>query len=326
MFMKNILITGGAGYIGSHTIRLLISKGIPTKNIIVFDNLIYGNKKFIPLGVHFYKGDLLNKKDLNLVFKKYHIDSVIHFAAYAYVGESMQNPGKYFENNILGGLNLLEEMLKNNVLKIVFSSSCAIYGHPKTRHISEKSQKNPVNPYGESKLMFEKILNWYDKIHNIKSVCLRYFNAGGADFNIGERHNPETHLIPLVVKKSLGKIEELKLFGDDYSTFDGTCIRDYIHVLDLAEAHFFALQYLNKGKSEKFNLGTGEGTSNLEIIRGVEKISGRKISFNTAHRRKGDPDILIANPSRANKILGWKAKRGIMEILDSAYNWELKND
>ncbi|MFA6537242.1 MAG: UDP-glucose 4-epimerase GalE [Patescibacteria group bacterium] len=322
--MAKILVTGGAGYIGSHTVHYLISRGISPTDIIVFDNLVYGHEKFLPAGVNFIKGDLLDKENIRNIFLNNEIKSVIHFAAYAYVGESMQNPGKYFENNLLAGINLLEAMKSGNCQQIVFSSTCATYGLPKNLPITETEEQKPINPYGESKLMFEKILEWYNQIYGIKSVRLRYFNAAGAGFGIGEEHNPETHLIPLVLQTALGFRKNIAIFGDDYETKDGSCVRDYIHVIDLAEAHFLSLKLMNDNnfQTDFFNLGTGKGVSVKEIITIVKEISGKDFVVLTEPRRAGDPAELVADPSKANKILGWQAKLDIRETIKNAWDWE----
>jgi UDP-glucose 4-epimerase len=326
--MKNkILVTGGAGYIGSHTVRYLLTQNIAPENILVFDNLVYGHEDVIPPGVTFIKGDLLNKSDIMSVFEKYEIESVIHFAAYAYVGESMTNPFKYFENNIVGGLNLLNSMVQHNCHKIIFSSTCATYGMPDKTPIDEQEKQHPINAYGESKLMFEKILEWFGKIHKVKSVRLRYFNAAGAGYGIGERHDPETHLIPLVLETAKGTLRSIKVFGDDYVTPDGTCIRDYIHVIDLAAAHHKALQYLENDDvvTDYFNLGTGKGCSVKEIIDLSKRITCVDFQVDVEDRRPGDPDILVADPTKANDILGWKAEYDIEKIITSAWEFHKNN-
>lgn len=323
--MGKILITGGAGYIGSHTVHYFIKKGIKAKNVVVFDNLVYGSKKNVPKGVVFIKGDLLDKKNIERIFRKYKIDSVIHFAAYAYVGESMDNPGKYFENNILGGINLLEAMKAFNCKKIIFSSTCATYGMPQDIPITEEEKQEPINPYGESKLAFEKILKWYDKIYGIRNVVLRYFNAAGADFGIGERHDPETHLIPLVLEAAKNKNKSIKIFGTNYNTPDGTCIRDYTHVTDLADAHFKALKYLEKNnESNFFNLGTGKGVSVNEIVKIAKKITNKEIKAIKENRRSGDPAVLVASNKKAIKTLKWRPKNDINNIIKSAWAWHQK--
>ncbi len=322
--MKKILVTGGAGYIGAHTVHYLVSKGVQPSDIFVFDNLVYGHKDYLPTGVHFIQGDLLRKDEINAVFSENNIGCVIHFAAYAYVGESMENPGKYFENNILAGLNLLEAMLKGNCNQIVFSSTCATYGIPDVSPISEATPQKPINPYGESKLMFEKILEWYSKIHDIKSVRLRYFNACGAGFGIGELHDPETHLIPLVLQTAKGIRENVSVFGSDYETKDGTCIRDYIHVLDLADAHYKAMDLLDTEdfRTDYFNLGTGIGVSVREIIATSKKITGMDFTVLEMGRRAGDPAELVASPEKAHERLQWRAQYDIDFIIKSAWEWE----
>ena len=315
-----ILVTGGAGYIGSHTVGELQKQGF---EVMVFDNLVYGHKEAVscPLVV----GDLLNKSQMNEVFEKNKFDGVIHFAAYALAGESMEKPAKYFENNILGGLNLLEAMRNFGVKHIVFSSTCAIYGYPQKLPVEEEEEKKPVSVYGESKLAFEKILGWYDQIYGIKNVCLRYFNACGAslDGSLGEDHSPETHIIPVAMQVALGQKEKFTIFGDDYQTSDGTCIRDYIHVLDLAYAHIKALEYLFAGgNSNYFNVGTGKGYSNKEIIEKIKKVSGINFPVEIGPRRQGDPDAIYADNSKIKKILGWEPKYSDLEtIIKTAWNW-----
>lgn len=323
---KKLLITGGAGYIGSHTIHYLLENGYQPEDIIVFDNLIYGHYEFLPEKVIFINGDLLDKISIKKVFLENKIDGVIHFAAYAYVGESMTNPGKYFENNIVGGLDLLEAMVAGHCKKIVFSSSCATYGIPAKVPITEDMPTSPINPYGETKLMFEKILEWYWKLHQIKSVRLRYFNAAGAAFSIGESHDPETHLIPLVINTALGRRKSVSIYGTNYPTPDKTCLRDYIHILDLADVHLRALEYLNNDGSttDFFNIGTGKGTSVGEIINLVKR---HQPDFKVVEekRRPGDPAELVADPTKANRVLGWKSKYSIEDIIESAWEWHIKH-
>ncbi|UYP47986.1 ADP-L-glycero-D-manno-heptose-6-epimerase [Candidatus Lokiarchaeum ossiferum] len=321
--MKKILFTGGAGYIGSHTIHYFLKNGYSLDQLIVFDNLKYGHRESLPEGIQIIKGDLLNVDAIEEVFIKNEIESVLHFAAYAYVGESMKNPSLYFNNNVNGGLNLLESMRKHSCNKIVFSSSCAIYGQPEYLPIDEESVKKPINPYGESKLIFERYLHWYDQIYGIKSISMRYFNAAGAAYGIGELHDPETHLIPLIFDVVFEKTKEINVFGNSYSTKDGTCIRDYIHVLDLAEGHLKALEYLKKTKkSNYFNLGTGKGNSILEIIRIIEEVSKKNIRINFCKERLGDPAILVANPDKAEKLLDWKAKKNMLNIIQDVFDWQ----
>ncbi|OCG41676.1 UDP-glucose 4-epimerase GalE [Gilliamella sp. Bif1-4] len=319
--MKNILIVGGAGYIGSHTVKQLSNSGY---NCIVIDNLIYGHKEavFTP---YFELADLLDKDSLDRVFKKYQIDSVIHFAAFAYVGESVQHPRKYYENNVVGTLNLLDVMLKNNVEKIVFSSTCATYGEPQYIPIDESHPQEPINPYGRSKLMIEEVLKDYHQAYGLKYISLRYFNAAGCskDKDIGESHSPETHLIPLVLQAIINQDKPIKVFGTDYDTPDGTCVRDYIHVEDLAIAHQLALEKLDK-YSGCLNLGTGIGTSVKEIITAAESVTGKMCPIEYAGRRNGDPAKLFATNNKAKNILGWSPKyNDIKEIVSTAWDWEL---
>lgn len=320
--MKKYLITGGAGYIGSHVIHYFISKGVNPSDIFVFDNLSYGNKDFLPEGVNFIKGDLLNKNEIEKVFIENKIDCVLHFAAYISVSESVNNPGKYFENNVFGGLNLLEAMKKGKCNKLVFSSTAAVYAEKKEL-LSEDDFKFPISPYGESKLMMENMIKYYVNSFNVKAVIFRYFNASGAGFDIGEFHDPETHLIPLVLKAIKGEKDYISIYGIDYNTCDGTCVRDYVHVLDLARAHYMAIDYLdNVLGMDCFNLGMGKGVSVKEIIEISKRITGRDLNILEEGRRSGDSEILVANPSRANMVLKWEAKYSIEDIIKSAWEWE----
>lgn len=317
-----ILVTGGAGYIGSITVRALIAKGY---EVVVFDNLENGHKESV--SVKLVIGDLLNKDSLKpLSGEKF--DGVIHFAAYALAGESMERPGKYFENNILGGLNLLEFMKANSISNVIFSSTCAIFGTPKILPVTEDLEKNPESVYGQSKLMFEQILSWYDRIYGIKYMNLRYFNAAGAslDTSLGEMHNPETHIIPVAIKAALTG-SPFYLFGSDYDTPDGTCIRDYIHVEDLAIAHIAALEKLKEtGESDNFNLGTGNGYSNREILEMVRKVSGREIEIIENPRREGDPPQIFADNKKAKEELGFTAEYSDLKtIVETAWNWHKAN-
>jgi UDP-glucose 4-epimerase len=315
-----ILVTGGAGYIGSHTVAELLRTG---HEVVVFDNLVYGHKEAVkcPLIV----GDLLRKEAIDKVLAKEKFDGVIHFAAYALAGESMKEPAKYFENNLQGGLNLLEAMRKAGVNRIVFSSTCAVYGFPERLPVVEEESKKPVSVYGESKLMFETILGWYDRLFGIKNVCLRYFNAAGAslDGSIGEDHTPETHLIPLAMQVALGQREKQVVFGDDYKTPDGTNIRDYIHVLDLASAHIKAWESLQeKNQSDGFNVGTSQGYSVKEILGMIKKVTGIDFKVEIGPRRPGDPDAVYADNSKIKKVLGWEPKYSDLEtIIKTAWNW-----
>jgi len=318
--MKYILVVGGAGYIGSHTVKNLMQNGY---NCIVADNLVYGHKEAV-LSPYFEYADLLNKESLDAVFEKYEIDAVVHFAAFTYVGESVEHPQKYYENNVIGTLNLLESMLKHNVKKIVFSSTCATYGNPQYMPLDEKHRQLPINAYGRTKFFIEQIFNDYERAYGLKHIALRYFNAAGCspDGEIGESHAPETHLIPLVLKAIKGERSCIKIFGTDYDTPDGTCIRDYIHVDDLAEAHRLALEKLDDF-SGCINLGTGIGTSVKEIINAAEKVSGLRCPVEYGERREGDPAKLYAANDLAVNILGWKPKyNNIEDIVATAWKWE----
>ena len=312
----NILVTGGAGYIGSVTAERLLSAG---HTVIVLDNLSEGHKKAVPPGSTFFEADLLDSERIDTVFKQNSVDAVMHFAAKCLVGESMENPGKYFLNNVYGGINLLESMVKTGVKKFIFSSTCATYGLPEKIPMNENTPKAPVNTYGESKLMFEKILDWYKNIYAIDYVSFRYFNAAGASKTRGEDHEPETHLIPNVFRTVLGKCPALHIFGTDYPTEDGTCIRDYIHIEDIADAHIKALNYTD---CDVFNLGNGTGFSVKEIIDTAEKICGISIPVTPSARRPGDPPVLIADGRKASEKLQWEPhKSTIEEILEDAWNW-----
>ncbi len=317
-----LLITGGAGYIGSHTVKHLADNGY---KCIVIDNLIYGHIEAVDKRAEFVKADVSDKNALRKIFENNKIDAVMHFAAYAYVGESVKDPQKYYTNNVISTLHLLEVMKEFNVKNIVFSSTCATYGEPKYTPIDEKHPQNPINPYGRSKLMIEQIFEDYSKAYGLKYIALRYFNACGAseDASTGESHTPETHLIPLVVQ-AIKNNSSIKVFGTDYDTPDGTCIRDYIHVEDLALAHRLALENLDK-YSGYINLGTGIGTSVKEIIDAVMKVSGRECKIEYAGRREGDPAKLFANNEKAKEILGWTPKYLNMEdSVRTAWNWEMK--
>lgn len=317
-----LLVLGGAGYIGSHTALELIKKG---HEVIVVDNLVTGYEKAIPDKAVFYQGDIRNFDFLDTLFKKEKIDAVIHFAAYSLVGESVTNPLKYYDNNLYGTKVLLEAMIKNNVNKIVFSSTAATYGEPENIPILESDRTCPTNPYGETKLAMEKMFHWASKAHGLSYVSLRYFNACGADATgqIGEAHNPESHLIPLVLQVPNGKRESVSIYGTDYDTPDGTCIRDYIHVTDLAQAHILAVEYLtNGGESDIFNLGNGVGYSVREVIETARSVTGHPIPATEVPRRAGDPARLVASGEKAKKILGWEPKiKKLDEIIASAWKW-----
>lgn len=319
----NILVTGGAGYIGQFMVKRLLEEG---HRPVVLDSLEVGHREVVPQDVKLYQGNLLDKEFVKKVFSENSFDAVIHFAAYALAGESMEEPAKYFENNIIGGLNLLDQM-KGKTNHFIFSSTCAIYGTPENIPVTEEESKKPESVYGESKLAFEKVLHWYDRIHNIKHVNLRYFNAAGAalDGSRGEKHNPETHIIPNAIFAVLNN-KPFTLFGNDYPTPDGTCIRDYIHVLDLAEAHLQALAFLkNKNTSDSFNLGTGQGYSNLEVLEMVKKVSGKPLEIKYTERRFGDPPKIFADNSKAKTVIGFNPKYSDLEtIVSSAYKWHTK--
>ena len=317
-----LLVLGGAGYIGSHTALELIKKA---HEVIVVDNLVTGYEKAIPDKAVFYQGDIRNFDFLDNLFKKERIDAVIHFAAYSLVGESVTNPLKYYDNNLYGTKVLLEAMIKNNVNKIVFSSTAATYGEPENIPILESDRTCPTNPYGETKLAMEKMFHWASKAHGLSYVSLRYFNACGADTTgqIGEAHNPESHLIPLVLQVPNGKRESVSIYGTDYDTPDGTCIRDYIHVTDLAEAHILAVEYLaNGGESDIFNLGNGVGYSVREVIETARSVTGHPIPATEVPRRAGDPARLVASGEKAKRVLGWEPKiKQLDEIIASAWKW-----
>lgn len=320
--MKTILVTGGAGYIGSHTTKYLIGNGY---NVVVLDNLVYGHKEAV-LTPNFEQIDLADKPALDMVFKKHKIDAVIHFAAYTYVGESATQPQKYYWNNVANTLNLLDAMLENGVKNIVFSSTCATYGNPQYTPLDEKHPQSPINVYGRTKLMMEQIMADYESAYGLKYAALRYFNASGADAQgeLGESHDPETHLIPLVLQAIKGERANITVFGTDYDTTDGTCIRDYIHVEDLACAHQLAVEKLFAGSdSLQINLGTGIGNSVKEIITAAEEVTGQKVPVVYGERRIGDPAILYAANEKAKKVLNWNPKyTDIKEIIKTAWAWE----
>jgi len=316
-----LLITGGAGYIGSITNWLLRKQGHET---VIFDNMTNGHTEAIG-DTKLIVGDLRNKEDISAVFKNEAFDGVIHFAALALAGESMEKPAEYFHNNISGGINLLEAMRAADCHDIIFSSTCAVYGFPNTLPVVETMPYAPLSVYGASKRMFEEVLEWYDKIYQMKHMKLRYFNACGAlpDGSLGENHNPETHIIPIALEVALGKRPSFDIFGNDYQTKDGTCVRDYIHVLDLADAHIKALEYLKKSKtSDAINLGVGKGYSNIEVIHAIEKVSGKSIPTTIKPRRSGDPDSIFADNTKAQKMLGWKPTYDTIEsIMETAWKW-----
>lgn len=321
-----ILVCGGAGYIGSHTVHRMIDR---FENVIIVDNLQTGHSEAIHPKAKFYKGDIRDSELLDRIFNANQIDSVVHFAANSLVGESMTDPLKYFNNNVYGMQVLLESMVSNGVDKIVFSSTAATYGEPKRIPIQEDDPTVPTNPYGQSKLMMEQMMKWVSQAHGIRFVSLRYFNAAGAmqDGSIGEDHHPETHLIPLILQVPLGKREAITVFGDDYATPDGTCLRDYIHVLDLADAHVLAVDYLRRGgKSDIFNLGNGQGFSVKEMISAAEQATGQEINVVMGQRRPGDPAQLIASSEKARRILGWQPKfTDVSQVIGTAWKWHQKH-
>jgi UDP-glucose 4-epimerase len=314
-----ILVVGGAGYIGSVCAEVLLDEG---HTVCVFDNLSEGHRRAIDPRAEFIEGDLASGDRVRSALSAFRPEAVMHFAASALVAESMANPSKYFRNNICNGLNLLDAMVATDVTQLVFSSTCAIFGPPDRVPIDETPPQRPINPYGESKLAFEKILRWYDQIHGLRYVALRYFNAAGASEKLGEEHRVETHLIPNVLKVALGQKSQVEIYGTDYDTPDGTCIRDYIHILDLARAHILALQ---APTSDHYNLGTGGGTSVREVIESCRKITGHKIPVVEKPRRPGDPARLIAASEKIQRELGWRPKfQNIDAIIESAWKWHQK--
>jgi UDP-glucose-4-epimerase GalE len=320
---ERILVTGGAGYVGAHTVHHLVKGGVDPSRIVVFDDLSMGHRDALPDGVALVEGDLRCRADVESAFAGRDVGSVVHFAGLAYVGESMRQPERYFGTNVAGGLVLLEAMRAHGCRRIVFSSTCSVYGVPDAVPIGEDHPQVPINPYGESKRMFERILAWYGPIHGIRSISLRYFNAAGAAYGIGERHEPETHAIPLLLDAALGKREPFTVLGVDHPTPDGSCIRDYIHVVDLARAHVQALERLRapQAQAEVFNLGTGVGTSVLELIGMVEALLGRRIDYRRAPPRPGDPPVLVASFARARERLGWSPSLTMRDILADALAW-----
>jgi len=319
--MKNILVLGGAGYIGSHMCKYLANNGY---NPIAFDNLVYGHRQAVKYGP-LIEGSISDSKLIMHVFSEYQIAAVIHFAAFCYVGESVTEPARYYRNNVANTLNLLEAMVEKNVNSFIFSSSCATYGEPVEIPITEQHLQNPINPYGRTKLMVEQILDDFKDAYGLESVCLRYFNAAGADPDgeLGEDHEPETHLIPLALQTALGQRAAINIFGDDYPTKDGTCIRDYIHINDLAQAHFLALERILKGlPGGKYNLGNGNGFSVKEVIEIARNVTGRSIPSKIVERRPGDPAILVSSSEKAINELGWKPQFPNLDtIIETAWKW-----
>ncbi|MDG1445283.1 MAG: UDP-glucose 4-epimerase GalE [Methylophilaceae bacterium] len=319
-----VLVVGGAGYIGSHMVKMLLSEG---HEVLTFDNLSSGHRDAV-LGGAFVHGDLADVSTLDFTFSSYQPDAVLHFASFIQVGESVNRPDLYYRNNVTNTLNVLDAMVKHGIKRFIFSSTAAIFGEPDYVPIDEQHRTSPLNPYGQSKLMIEKILQDYDKAFGLKSICLRYFNAAGADPDgqLGERHDPETHLIPLILQAVSGRRANINVFGRDYCTPDGTCVRDYIHVVDLCSAHLLALDYLvKKGKSNRFNLGNGAGFSVQEVIRAVERVTGKVVKVVDGPRREGDPASLVADATKARHTLGWTPSFTQLDtIVAHAWQWELK--
>jgi len=320
-----VLVVGGAGYIGSHMVKILLGAG---HEVITLDNLSSGHRDAV-LGGIFVEGDLADTKCLTQVFEQHQPEAVMHFASYIQVGESVRKPDIYYRNNVTNTLNLLDVMLKYDVKKFIFSSTAAVFGEPDYVPIDETHPNRPLNPYGRSKWMIEQVLADYSKAFDLRSVCLRYFNAAGADpeGQLGERHDPETHLIPLILQAASGRRESIQVFGRDYDTPDGTCIRDYIHIVDLCSAHLAALVYLTKGgSSDCFNLGNGSGFSVQEVIDAVQKVSGKQVTVINGPRREGDPARLVADAKRARSILAWQPTYTTLDtIVSHAWQWELKH-
>ncbi|CAK1221787.1 UDP-glucose 4-epimerase GalE [Fructobacillus cardui] len=322
----SVLVLGGAGYIGSHMVRRLLDQG---QDVVVVDNLVKGHRAAVAPEAKFYQVDIRDKKALSEVFEKENIDAVVHFAAFSIVPESVAEPLMYFDNNTAGMVTLLEVMKDFNVKKIVFSSTAATYGNPVNIPIKETDPQNPINPYGESKLMMEKMMAWADSAYDIKWVALRYFNVAGAidDGSIGEDHGPETHLVPIILQAAAGQRDYIEMFGDDYNTPDGFNVRDYVHVVDLADAHILALDYLAKGnKSAQFNLGSATGFSVKEMVEAAREATGVNIEAKVGPRRPGDPDILVADSTQAREVLGWQPKfDNVKDIIKTAWNWKEKH-
>ncbi|GMA47423.1 UDP-glucose 4-epimerase GalE [Tetragenococcus muriaticus] len=321
-----VLVLGGAGYIGSHAVEQLIRKGY---EVAVIDNLLTGHQAALHSEATFYKGDIRDQEFVRSIFAKESIEGVIHFAASSLVGESVEKPLKYFNNNVSGTEIILEVMQEFGVKHIVFSSTAATYGEPEEYPITEKTPTNPKNPYGESKLMMEKMMRWCDEAYGIKFVALRYFNVAGAkaDASIGEDHHPETHLVPIILQVALGQREQLAIFGDDYNTEDGTCVRDYVHVEDLIAAHILALEYLKAGNnSDVFNLGSNSGYSVKQMLEAARQVTNKEIPAQVAPRRAGDPATLVAASDKAKTILGWQPQyTNIKEIIETAWKWQINN-
>ncbi|GBG95946.1 UDP-glucose 4-epimerase GalE [Lactococcus termiticola] len=317
-----VLVLGGAGYVGSHAVDILLSRGY---EVAVVDNLVTGHREAVPAGVRFYEVDVRDKDALSKVFEQEkNIEGLMHFCAYSLVGESMEKPAMYFDNNVGGCISILEVMQEFDVKHIVFSSTAATFGIPESSPISEKTPQKPINPYGESKLIMEQMMKWQSEATDMTYVALRYFNVAGAkgDGSIGEAHKNETHLIPIILQTALGKRDFITIYGDDYKTADGTCVRDYIDMEDLIDAHIKALEYLKAGgKSDQFNLGSSKGYSNLEVLETARKVTGKEIPSKMGERRPGDPDELVADSTKAGEILGWHVQNGLEHIIENAWKW-----
>lgn len=319
-----ILVTGGAGYIGSAAVEDLHKKG---EKVVVLDNLVYGHRQAVDDEIPFYEGEIGDKDLVEKIVREHNIESCMHFSAFAYVGESVEKPQKYYRNNFIQTINLLEVLIKTGAKKFIFSSTCATYGEPQYIPIDEKHPQNPVNPYGWTKFMTERVLADYDKAYGLKFVALRYFNACGASEKCGEHHDPETHLIPLILFAATGKRDAISIYGDDYPTPDGTAIRDYIHINDLSQAHLLALNYLRGGGNSEFiNLGNGGGYSVKEVVEAARKVTGKNIEAKLAPRRAGDPSRLVADAAKAREVLGWNPNfPEIEKIIESAWKWHEAN-
>lgn len=321
--VKNILVVGGAGYIGSHMVKLLLARGY---SVVTLDNLSGGYRDAV-LGGEFVQGDIADTGLLENLFTRHKFDGVMHFASFIQVGESVDKPAKYYRNNVSNTLNLLDAMVQHEVGAFIFSSTAAIFGEPEYSPIDEGHPMQPINPYGRTKLMVEQALSDYERAYGLRAVCLRYFNAAGADPDgeLGERHDPETHLIPLILQAASGRRESIKIFGNDYDTEDGTCVRDYIHINDLCDAHILGLESLWRGESSaSYNLGNGQGFSVQAVIDAVKRVSGRDFKVINEPRRAGDPARLVADSTRANNIMGWSPKYAELDtIIEHAWNWEL---
>jgi UDP-glucose 4-epimerase len=316
-----VLVTGGAGYIGSVAVEELLQTG---RDVIILDNLSKGHRGAVSPGAELVVGDVGDRKALDGMFQSHTIDAVMHFAADSLVGESMNAPGKYFRSNLCYGIELLDSMVAHGVSNMVFSSTAAVYGEPKSVPILEEDPTVPTNPYGASKMAFEAALLWYGRSHGVRSISLRYFNAAGASERLGEDHDPETHLIPLILEVAQGKRDVVEVFGTNYETPDGTCVRDYVHVADLAQAHILALDALGKGQEGTFNLGNGEGYSVLEVLEAARKVTGKEIPSRDAPVRAGDPAVLVASSARAIECLGWRPETTrIDDIVESAWKWHV---